>query len=368
MFQPAEITVALNGTLSQNPTIFHQNYSINNIFYEWKYNDEILAYGNSIPLKMELESSKITHKIGENVLTFSIKIGNINEAKTIASEDFHFYVTDCVTENSLSDAINSLPNNYDCGILSSSVQNRKNRCELENKNVLLSDNTYAILSTRDNEFVRITTQELSKNKTLTRSYGSISGRVEITHNNKTSYYEIGKDDFYSYISFYVTNSSEKLCATNIRASNVLKDGEDISNDQAELEKLASYFVALLYDDKKQDITYIDDIYSYNNSTFNYLFEDYKAGPYSIDGSVKIEKYGDNINDDPCKMHVKPNLTFKKDNDKIALSFEANYQISNKQYSNFELKSLIMNGKEFSTDKLSDSSIEKIKSFVGYLIQ
>ena len=103
-------------------------------------------------------------------------------------------------------------------------------------------------------------------------------------------------------------------------------------------------------------------------TFAKTSEDYKAGPYSIDGSVKIEKYGDNINDDPCKMHVKPNLTFKKDNDKIALSFEANYQISNKQYSNFELKSLIMNGKEFSTDKLSDSSIEKIKSFVGYLIQ
>lgn len=368
MFQPAEITVALNGTLSQNPTIFHQNYSINNIFYEWKYNDEILAYGNSIPLKMELESSKITHKIGENVLTFSIKIGNINEAKTIASEDFHFYVTDCVTENSLSNAINSLPNNYDCGILSSSEQNRRNKCELEKKSVLLSDNTYAILSTRDNEFIELTTHKSIKNKTIDNNYNSISGRIEITHNDKTIYYVMDKDNFYSYISFYVTNSGEKLCATNIRASNVLKDGVDISEDQAELEMLASYFIALLYDGTKQDITYIDDIYSYNNSTFNYLFEDYKAGPYSIDGSVKIEKYGDNINDDPCKMHVKPNLTFKKDNDKIALSFEANYQISNKQYSNFELKSLIMNGKEFSTDKLSDSSIEKIKSFVGYLIQ
>ena len=368
MLDTNEITVALNGTLSQKAYIFHQDYPNHNIFYEWRYKENILAYSKTIPLSWDLQTGKIIPEKGDNTLTFSIKIGNINESKTIATKDFHFEVTDAVTDNSLSDAINALPNKYDLGNLSYYNLNRKTTCELKNTNVLLQDKASAIFNTKENEAVALKIYREIKDKTSVNDYSLIRGSVEITHNNKTNYYVIDKNDFYSYISFETEHSNERVNVTNIKGKNILKDGVDISDNKAELEKLASYFVALLDDDNKTGITYLDESTDYNKSTSTFLFENYESGSYSINGSVEVNKSSSNINEDPCNVCVKPNLTLNGDNNKIVLSFEATYSISSKQYSNLEIRLLTINGKKFSYDKLSESSIEKIKSFVGFLIQ
>lgn len=369
MFQNDEITVALNGTLNQLAYNFHLDLTPKyNIFYEWSYKGNVLAYSQSTPLCWDLEASKIKPEKGENILTFSIKIGNINESKEIAKKDFYFEVTDAVTDNSLYDAINALPNKYDLGNLSSYNLHRISTCQLKNANVLLPDNTLATLNTKENEEVELTTHKSIQDKKITNDYNLIRGSVEITHNNKTNYYVIDKNDFYSYISFETEHSNERVNVTNIKGKNILKDGVDISDNKAELEKLASYFVALLNDDNKTGITYLDESTDYNKSTSTFLFENYESGSYSINGSVEVNKSSSNINEDPCNVCVKPNLTLNRDNNKIVLSFKATYSISSKQYSNLEIRFFTINGREFSYDKLSESSIEKIKSFVGFLIQ
>lgn len=293
MFHYDDITVALNGTLNQSASVFHLDIASQykcNVFYEWSYKGKIIAYSYTIPVSWDLEKSEIIPEKGENILTFSIKIGNINEGKVIAKKDFYFEVTNDVTDNSLSDAINALPNKYDYGNLSSYSLNRKSTCQLKNTNVLLQDNTFAVLNTKDNESIAIKTYKSIKDKTISKDYNLIQGNVEITHNDKTSYYVIDKYDYYSsYLSFKTECSGEKICVTNIEGRKILKDGVDISDNQAELERLASYFVAFLYGDEKTGITYIDDYTNCNNSTFEYLFKDYKSGTYSIDGSVQIKR-------------------------------------------------------------------------------
>ena len=122
--------------------------------------------------------------------------------------------------------------------------------KLKNANVLLPDNTLATLNTKENEEVELTTHKSIQDKKITNDYNLIRGSVEITHNNKTNYYVIDKNEFYSYISFETEHSNERVNVTNIKGKNILKDGVDISDNKAELEKLASYFVALLNDDNK----------------------------------------------------------------------------------------------------------------------
>ena len=356
MFLFKQDTVALNGILNQSASVFHLDLSPQtNIYYQWSYNGNNIAYSQTIPLSWDLEKSKIVPDKGKNVLTFSVKIGNINGGKTIGSKDFYFEVTDAVTETSLADAINALPDKYDYGMLSSYESHNYNTCKLNNTEVLLSDNTTATFNTKDGEAI-----ELTRHKIHQEDYNLIKGNVEITHNNKTSYYVIDKNP-YSYIHFDINNSNGRLYPTKIEGKNILKDGVDISNNNQELKKLTSYFVALILDDKKTGVTYDS---SKNNTTSYYEFKNYKSGNYSIDGTVEFHKNSDNIAQNPYTASLGTSLTFRKDNSKNVLSFTVNYKKTGKQYSDIEITNIILDGKEFTKEQLAQESIDKIECFAG----
>lgn len=356
MFLFKQDTVALNGILNQFASVFHLDLSPQtNIYYQWSYNGNNIAYSQTIPLSWDLEKSKIVPDKGKNVLTFSVKIGNINGGKTIGSKDFYFEVTDAVTETSLADAINALPDKYDYGMLSSYESHSYNTCKLNNTEVLLSDNTTATFNTKDGEAI-----ELTRHKIHQEDYNLIKGNVEITHNNKTSYYVIDKNS-HSYIHFDINNSNGRLYPTKIEGENILKDGVDISNNNQELKKLASYFVALILDDKKTGVTYD----SSKNSTISYYeFKNYKSGNYSIDGTVEFHKNSDNVAQNPYTASLGTSLTFRKDNSKNVLSFTVNYKETGKQYSDIEITNIILDGKEFTKEQLAQESIDKIERFAG----
>lgn len=356
MFLFKQDTVALNGILNQSASVFHLDLSPQtNIYYQWSYKGNILGYSKSFPLSWNLEESKTVPDKGKNVLTFSVKIGNINGGKTIGSKDFYFEVTDAVTETSLADAINALPDKYDYGMLSSYESHNYNTCKLNNTEVLLSDNTTATFNTKDGEAI-----ELTRHKIHQEDYNLIKGNVEITHNNKTSYYVIDKNS-HSYIHFDINNSNGRLYPTKIEGENILKDGVDISNNNQELKKLASYFVALILDDKKTGVTYD----SSKNSTISYYeFKNYKSGNYSIDGTVEFHKNSDNVAQNPYTASLGTSLTFRKDNSKNVLSFTVNYKKTGKQYSDIEITNIILDGKEFTKEQLAQESIDKIERFAG----
>ena len=314
-------------------------------------------------LSVDIKDKNLT--IGKHKLTLNLKVGNVNKNTTLCSKDFYFEVTKPVEEDTLNNLIiNALPENFLCGNQTESDYPSYVDFLLSanGTKATLHDNTPVTFNTDKGKFITIQSDyQLTSSET---TY-NIVGNIDITHDKITSKYQIDSLDFDATLSY------NGLCASNISGNNILKDDKDISKNQAELEKLVSYFIALLECDGN-GLTFTNINRQINDK---YVFENYKSGNYSIDGFINYRKSYNSFEETSYLANIENSeLTFKDGNDIYHLKFGINYKVEGTQqdpntikltYSDFSINNISLNNISNSSLKLSVEALTRIKQFVLY---
>ena len=328
------------------------------------YDDKPSAdYTPSMYYAFNIEAMGTT--VGKHKLTLYLKIGDSKENKVICSKDFYFEVTEPVEENTLNNLIiNALPENFLCGNQTESDGGSYVGFTLsaQNTRATLNDDTLVIFNTEEGESITVS---CDYQLTGTTTHYDIYGNIDITHDNTTSEYSINS------LSFDTTLSSNGLCASNISGRGITKDGEDISDNQTELEKLVSYFIALFECNQEENGITFQSIIRYVRG--KYVFESYKSGNYSIDGFVNYRRTYNGFEEIPYSANIENSeLTFKNGNDTYHLKFRIFYKVEGTQqdpntiilaYSDFSINDINLN--EMGPLNLSEEALGKIKQFVLY---
>lgn len=340
------------------------NINADNIVYRYKYEDMDINYTSSPYCDISL--SQLNATVGKHKVTVYLCIGEILNNKVICSADFYFEVTEAVTSDNLNSLIaNALPDVYLAGNRSyDAIQQSTNlRFSIKDAKATLHDNTPVVFNTNG--------EELSYSSNLISTLKSRDfiafNDLEITHNNSTIKYQVQ-----GYLEFIATFSSDGLHASEITGSGIKKDGEDISSNQAELEKLVSYLCAFMtYCENPESITYT---YISNQNIDTYIFENYRSGDYSIDGNVNFNKMSNNIEENPYQVQTNSDLTFKNGNDNSNLHFDISYTATGTKdaqnpnltiftYSDLLISNIHLNGVKLEQEDLSEEALAKIKRFV-----
>ena len=335
--------------LLPDPSLSYINWEIDGKYVYSNYTNE----KNKFVLKYDIYSPSNYPAVGEHKLT--AKNGN-NELASVS------FTVEALDEMD-SIIIEALPAHYySTDNITSATGNAHMKIKFDNTQATLADGCIYIANTYNEDYVIYD---------ATATYSSagysveVKGGVDITYNSTESHYLIGslKFDFMP-----PSGESSSVTVSNVRAENVFKDGVDISTNEDEINRLASFAMGLM--GTKEGVTFVEYETTAKQKWEYTNYKNNENSEYIVNGSVIGEQNRTDLNSE--SYIYSSSFTFEKESETHTFSYDISYKSEtietengkSNRYYDTNINNVMFDGKTIELNNLADATISRMKDFVG----
>ncbi len=334
--------------LSPDPSLSYINWEIDGKYVHSNDTNE----KNKFVLKYDSYNPSNYPAVGNHTIT--AKNGN-NELASVS------FTVEALDEMD-SIIIEALPESYYDGNVTSAKGNAHMKIKFNNTQATLADGCIYIANTYNEDYVIYD---------ATATYSSagysveVKGGVDITYNSTESHYLIGslKFDFMP-----PSGESSSVTVSNVRAENVFKDGVDISTNEDEINRLASFAMGLTF--TSVGASFIE-YKTYAKQEWDYVdYKNKENSEYKVNGSVIGEQNRTDLNSE--SYIYSSSFTFEKESETHTFSYDISYKSEtietengkSNRYYDTNINNVMFDGNAIDLKNLTDATISRMKDFVG----
>ena len=331
--------------LLPDPSLSYINWEIDGNYVYSNNNNE----KNKFVLKYDSYSPSNYPAVGEHKLT--AKNGG-NELASISFTVEALGEMDSIIIEALPDYYNSTNN------VTSATGNAHMKIKFDNTQATLADGCIYIANTYNDDYIIYDATYSSAGYSV-----EVKGGVDITYDSTESHYSIGSLKFN-----VVPSESGSITFSNISAENVLKDNEDISKNEAEINRLVSFTMGLT--GTSEGVTFVEYETTAKQKWEYTNYKNNESSEYIVNGSVIGEQNRTDLNSG--SYIFSSSFTFEKESETHTFSYDISYKVestetengmSNRYYDTV-ISNVMFDGNAIDLKNLTDAAISRMKDFVG----